>query len=258
MLEHWTVENHLFGLSARHGALALDEAAFSCCSGSGIQVDPDEPRNARMCGLRRRWNLVFRLQTQMAESGLPQGASLPAPGILLFHSAREWQRVREVSRGGLLPLANPAAHEMSAAYFHAVVSSWHLGVVTLVARLDEDRLPVQGWLEVLSKFTDTRTVMFIEAAKDMWHPLKVEMLEAAIAFAYERSIPIWIFESGTAGPASEPSRARKFKAAVEERVRHQKNKSCVSYLSAQALSRLSELCDVPSRQPQASVIPDIV
>ena len=280
-LEKWTPQNHLWGLNIGQNGIYLDRNNFSCCGGDGIVIDPKNKKDASFCGLSRRWNLMFSLMKQwktsvrgeanpwiemmdQEDSGHQSQKNICLEGFLKQH-LDQWINS---SRGSIFTsrtLKNaPKSLESNLIWVIASVLAWHFEIVVLVARVSDPVMPINYWQELLAKHHQARAIFLIEGTAELWNPARLEALEAVIAFASERQIPIWIQDlnqgaSGQSPGADQPaSKSRSFKSVIANRIDKQKHKPLIQWLSAQGKSRLSELCNLPEDEKQPSNIPDFL
>lgn len=278
----WALESHLWGVVANSEGIQLDRMAFSCCGGDGIIVESLQHKDAKLCGLTRRWSLltnVFR-QSGLAEekaAAFWQQVFLKDPDAdksaveheikaLMSEYADEWLGS---SKGTLFTWNSPGpGASVIRPYLGATIASilsWHYERVVLIARPGDRPLPINLWNELLEKFPGSRKLLLVDAASDLWNPSKLEPLEAVIAFAYERSLPIWIhFEpqgsgASPAGGDTEPARkARSFRQAVSSRLDEIRQKNPLQWMSPQSQSRLQEICTLPLKSQQGAIIPEFI
>ena len=263
LLNRWSTDNHFWGLSLVGGHLAIDRGLFTCCDGNGVFVDPLSPRDAKLCGLSRRWNLLSRLIEQWQVIEKKPIHALPRADALSQSCTSHLDALLRADRGRIVTRQdNDKSKDLGLPWSLAALLGWHFEVATLVTRIGAETVPVQLWSDIMRRFPKTRTVVMIDGVSDMWNPARVEALEAIIAFASERRLPVWIFECvADSSPRNvEPSSSRGFKNAVKGRIAQTKAKPAISWLSDQGLSRLSELCVVGGLRSQSQVhsIPDQV
>jgi hypothetical protein len=92
----------------------------------------------------------------------------------------------------------------------------------------------------------------VDGVSELWHPNRLELMEALISYASERRIPLWIFEDQS-GNVEMPSSGRvsdkSFRSGVNKRLSELRGRSAVDWITAQARSRLSEVCEVAESMP---------
>jgi hypothetical protein len=261
ILKRWSPESHFWGVVAAGGRITLDRSVFQCCDGSGVYVDPTSPRDARLCGLSKRWSLLsgliehWQLLEQKSIGTLP-----PAKTIQQF-SAPYFDACLRQDRGKIVALAEDTkSKDLSAPWALASVLAWHFEVLPLITRIGSGTIPMQWWTDLIKRFPGARTLVLVDGVTDMWNPARVEAIEAVIAFASERRLPLWLFErrSELSASASDAATRRGFKNAVKNRIDQTRAKSALSWLSEQGLSRLAELCEIELPRPQTLKIPDQV
>ena len=290
-LKKWSPESHFFGLIASDKGLTLNPTLFACCGGDGVMVDPQNPRDAALCGLKRRWNLLFKvvdawtdMRVQRNETGRdehfkPLWSQNPAAAsrrvkVLDNLFKRHLDGFLRSSKGAVLKVADEgsfASSEDRLPWLVAATMAWHFEALILVARIGVSPLPFLQWGEMLGKHPNLRCIVMVEGVSELWSPNRLESLEAIISFASERLLPIWLFEEGVAAPGavakqtnSSPSTAGNrprpsfFKAVMNKRMTNIRSKAAIEWLSDQGRSRLSEICDVPLLMTQDSTIPNLV
>ena len=307
-LNKWSPDNHFWGLNAKSDSVSLNQGAFSCCSGDGLIVLPESPRDAKLCGLSLRWSLYVQVinywrelynsqdlsifgcsQTGFSQTG---GASksereLSRSCLQMFFSG-SLEKFLRADRGEILDLKTLRQKFMNGpgaiypaeasnivfsrfAWIVAATLSWHYGIVCLVARVGgggkkSATLPLLQWQRTMEKHPGARVIVLIDGVSELWNANRLEALEGLIAFASERTLPVWLFEGeleasvfgGEPQQTTPPVGGRSFKAGINQRLTQLKSKSGISWLSAQALSRLSELCHIPAASKQDDVIPAFV
>lgn len=155
-----------------------------------------------------------------------------------------------------------------------LVLIWHHGLLVLPFNLSSSSkikpiearvpnvVPVSAWNQLINKNHTMRRIMFIGGVHELWRPEKVELLDALIAFASEKKIPIWMMDlssTNSSGDASFSStREKSFRAGVDRKLSEIRAKPSVEWLGPQALSRLSEICEFKKAASKPSIIPDIV
>lgn len=150
---------------------------------------------------------------------------------------------------------------------------WHFDMVVLPFRiaglarsapsskLPLVTLPVATWDELLRKHPGKRKLLLIDGVTELWNPNRLEALEATIAFASERQIPIWMHDESTdvsETVESAKSQDRSFRGSVNRKLGQLRSRPAVEWLSDQSLSRLEELSALERRQPNHRGIPEIV
>lgn len=279
-LNRWSVESHLWGTSAGALGLELDKKLFACCNGDGLRVESVAEKTARLCGLSRRWNLLVNISRQLSTApektsefwslvSLKQSVERQAPqeiGKIIAERLDEWLNAGK-GRIFSLPREGDSGRNVST-NLPAIIGSilsWHFERVVLIAKAGESQLPVNLWQDLLTRHSTARAIMLVEAAPDLWNASKLEPLEAAIAFAYERRIPIWIYYSAgqnlsaQSHEAKDPQRkSRSFRQAVSSRLEGLRQKSPEAWLSSQALSRLSEICVTKGVESDRRDIPEYI
>lgn len=280
-ISRWTPENHFWGVVAAENNINLDRDKFACCGGDGVAIDPSNPRDARLCGLSRRWNLLHSVVKQWSRG--PRGEE--TPWSVLFASKESDDRNAAVgcledflksgldsflrsSKGEFFSTRKltkaPKYLESQITGILAAILAWHFETVTLIADLRESSIPVNFWQELLVKHPKARVIMLVEGASELWVPVKLEAFEAVIAFASERRIPVWVHDRPSVGGSDQttgtaPSeKSRSFRSAMAKRLESHKQKQIHQWLSEQGRSRLSELCDLPRSISQSRDIPDFV
>ncbi len=122
-------------------------------------------------------------------------------------------------------------------------------------------VPVSSWDALLDKSGATPKVIMVDGVSELWHPNRLELIEALISFASERRIPLWIFEDpvseATAAPNSKIS-DKSFRSGVNKRLSELRRRSASDWITVQGRSRLSEVCDVSNSALKPSGIPPIV
>lgn len=244
-------------------------------------IDSIERRDAKLCGLTRRWHLlsnVFRQAGLPAEqwSSFWNQVMLKSPSTeqsAVGHELRSivslnLDRWLNATRGALFSSRSPgmgaSALGSSVTTLVASILSWHFERVALIAKPGEIQLPVNLWQDLLKKHPMSNSLILVDAPKDLWNASKLEAMEAVIAFAYERKIPIWIHSmpgtetSETTGEMDHQRKTRSFKQSISKRLEGVKGKSPFEWLSRQSLSRLSEICDVPVADSPEQCIPDFI
>jgi hypothetical protein len=290
-LKKWSPESHFFGLIASEQGLTLNPSLFSCCGGDGVMVDPQNPRDAKLCGLKRRWNLLFKIVdawTTMRVQRNETGRDEHFKPLWSQNSAATSRRTKALdglfkghldnllrsSKGSVLKISDEgatASAEDRLPWLAAATMAWHFETLVLVARIGVSPLPLLQWGEMLEKHPNVRSIVFVEGVSELWSPNRLESLEAIISFASERLLPIWLFEEGSppSGSQSNPStspqdsagnrpRPSSFKAVMNKRMTNIRSKPAIDWLSEQGRSRLSEICDVPPLIVQGSAIPNLV
>jgi len=150
---------------------------------------------------------------------------------------------------------------------------WHFDMVVLPFRiaalarsapsskLPVVPLPVATWDELLRKHPGKRKLILIDGVTELWNPNRLESLEATIAFASERQIPLWMHdESSEASEMDESAKSadRSFRGSLNRKLGQLRSKPAIEWLSEQSLSRLDELTAVVRRAPNPRGIPEIV
>jgi hypothetical protein len=281
-LNRWSPESHLWGVRLDGGTLQIDRKAFSCCGGDGLLVESTSERIASFCGLTRRWNLLDFVVRQASLSPekvqdfwrvvLLQGdrmeksvcdhemRSLVGEHLDQWLSADKGKPFSWLSPG--LGASGIKPHLMS---ITAAVLSWHYEKAVLMAKPGVAPLPVNLWQDMLKRHPQSKAMMLIELPSDLWNASKLEPLEAAIAFAYERCLPTWLYinqpeesPSPTSDSQGDVRKSRGFRQAVASRLDLIKHKSPLEWLSAQARSRLTEICQLPTAPKDAPGIPEFI
>lgn len=155
-----------------------------------------------------------------------------------------------------------------------LVLIWHYGLLVLPFNLTSSSkmqplearapsvVPVSAWNQLINKNHGMRRIMFIGGVHELWRPEKVELLDALIAFASEKKIPIWMMDLSSAnssvGTRFNSPREKSFRAGVDKKLSEIRTKPSVDWLGPQALSRLSEICEFKKLESKPSIIPDIV
>jgi hypothetical protein len=272
-LEPWTPENHLWGLSQSDQGFQLERRLFSCCGGDGLIITALEPKTARLCGLARRWSLVYDIISQLgltdevlkplAKAILLQGdpsefSVLAAPSVGLIKQHKDG--FLNGTRGRILSVKSVTHQGMTAQLFAqaliAFILSWHYGRLVLLSRPGFAPLAIHRWLGIMDKQNKNelaKPLMLIDASSELWNATNLEPFEATIAFAYERNLPVWILDprhqdlgkTPTAKSDVMPPKTKSFRQSIGARLDTMRHKKSIDWLSPQAKSRLSELCDTP-------------
>ena len=290
-LKKWSPESHFFGLIASEQGLALNPTLFSCCGGDGVMVDPNNPKDASLCGLKRRWNLLFnvveawtdmrvkRNETGREEHFKPLWSQNPVASSrriksLVFLFNRHLDGFLRSSKGSVVKASELTTHtsaEDRMPWLAAATMAWHFETLVLVARIGVSPLPFLHWTEMLEKHPQVRTVVMVESVSELWAPNRLESLEAIISFASERLLPIWLFEDSLSSAVSgshnqntsketsgDRIHPRSFKAGMNKRMASIKSKPVIDWLSEQGRSRLSEICEISKLTAPDMGIPELV
>jgi hypothetical protein len=150
---------------------------------------------------------------------------------------------------------------------------WHFDACVLPFRMGHSRnngslgptsfsmVPVSSWDALLDRSGSIHKVIMVDGVSELWHPNRLELMEALISYASERRIPLWIFEDQS-GNVEMPSSGRvsdkSFRSGVNKRLSELRGRSAVDWITAQARSRLSEVCEVAESMPKDTGIPTIV
>jgi hypothetical protein len=287
-LKRWTPDSHFFGLVVTEQGLALNPSVFSCCGGDGVLVDPQNPREASLCGLTRRWNLLFNLLKAWSDMRITRnetGRDGHFEPLWSDDRATSNRRVKSLDalfkrhldgflrseKGAIIGESSLTTALKSSddrlPWLAAATMAWHFETLILMTKIGVSPLPFLHWTEMLAKHPRVRVIVMVESVSELWLPNRLESLEAIISFASERLLPIWLFEAGghqslTNARGGEgavtPEKPRSFKMAMNKRMTAIKSKSIGDWLSEQGRSRLSEICDITAPVTQGSGIPDFV
>lgn len=281
-LNRWTDENHLWGLSFESDTLQLRKDFFSCCDGAGIHVNPQNFSEATLCGLTRRWNFVNEI-LMMLKDFKSFDDILTRPHALLVQTDKTFHESLRVfmeqmldgilrsSKGRVVGKALSSrfgSHLNRGIGVIALVLGWHFNVLPLLMDAESSQLPVGKWEDLMKRHANARRVLILYNLGELWHPNRLEMVEATISFASERSIPIWLIEKYNQDQRAETQNAddpqtrlkekQSFKAAINQRLKKAKAKPLTQYLSLHAQSRLSEICFYNRESAKPVHIPDQV
>jgi hypothetical protein len=261
----------LCGLSARWGRLtwflqqlkALDAAESITLMGAGQRgVDEELNRNKVRCMLNML-NLFFKDELKdllEAEKGKILDARKLKKRMQLGLAASESETMIDASFQHIL-------FQIGAALI------WHFDLVVLPFRmpglarsapsskLPKILLPVVAWDDLIRKNPAKRKMILLDGVTELWNPNRLELLEAAIAFASERQIPLWIFDdSSDVTGANETVKApdRSFRGSMNRKLGQLRSRPATQWLSEQSLSRLGELVFLEARKPNPTGIPEIV
>lgn len=122
-------------------------------------------------------------------------------------------------------------------------------------------LPVALWDDLIARHPQKRKLMLLDGVSELWNAARLERLEALIAFASERRIPVWIMDDSTDGISPAQSlklNDRSFRSNMNKRLESLRSKPALHWLSDQSLSRLSELSAINISSHKSREIPDIV
>lgn len=122
-------------------------------------------------------------------------------------------------------------------------------------------LPVALWDDLIARHPQKRKLMLLDGVSELWNATRLERLEALIAFASERRIPVWIMDDSTDGISPAQSlklNDRSFRSNMNKRLESLRSKPALQWLSDQSLSRLSELSRINLQAPKSREIPEIV
>jgi hypothetical protein len=122
-------------------------------------------------------------------------------------------------------------------------------------------LPVAAWDELIRKNPGKRKMILLDGVIELWNPNRLELLEAAIAFASERQIPVWMFDdSSDVAGVNEAAKApdRSFRGSMNRKLGQLRSRPATQWLSEQSLSRLGELVSLEPSRPNPQGIPEIV
>jgi hypothetical protein len=250
----------MWGLARGLTGVTIEQKVFSCCGGDGIAVSEVDPRNARLCGLSRRWNLLSLVLRAKSDLSFKKE---DISGLEDFFK-RHLDAILRADRGQIINAAHtpsiPAGLGANLPWTLAATIGWHFEVLTLITKLGDGTVPFNHWNELLGKFHGSRVIVMIDGVTELWTPARLEALEAIIGFASERLLPVWLFETQGSAKSSQadPQKARSFKSAVNKRLTEIRGKSTVDWLSEQCHGRLREICAVPARSTRASGIPEFV
>ncbi|MEI6833012.1 MAG: hypothetical protein WCL28_03380 [bacterium] len=261
----------LCGLSARWGRLtwflqqlkALDAAESITLMGAGLRgVDDELNRNKVRCMLNML-NLFFKDELR----------------DLLNAEKGKILDVRKLKKRMQLGLVASESETMIDASFQHILFQigaaliWHFDLVVLPFRipglarsapsskLPKIPLPVVAWDDLIRKNPAKRKMILLDGVTELWNPNRLELLEAAIAFASERQIPLWIFDdSSDVAGVNETAKApdRSFRGSMNRKLGQLRSRPATQWLSEQSLSRLGELVFLEASKPNPTAIPEIV
>ena len=98
-LSRWTAENHLWGVVLGSGGLQIERKAFSCCGGDGVIIESLSDKNARLCGLSRRWSL---LDAVLRQAVIPAENAQEFLSFILLRDVRSEKSVCEHEMSALM------------------------------------------------------------------------------------------------------------------------------------------------------------
>ena len=261
----------LCGLSARWGRLTwflqqlkpMDAAESITLLGAGQRSADDElSRNKVRCMLSM---LNFFFKDELKD--------------LLKSEKGKILDARKLRKRMQMGLATSESEAMIDASFQHVLFQigaaliWHFDLVVLPYRipglarsapsskLPMLPLPVAAWDDLIRKNPAKRKMILLDGVTELWNPNRLELLEAAIAFASERQIPLWIFDdSSDVAGVNETAKApdRSFRGSMNRKLGQLRSRPATQWLSEQSLSRLGELVFLETSKPNPKGIPEIV
>ena len=273
----WSRPSHLYGVVPWSDTIMLQEDLFACCGGSGIDVVDLGARNARMCGLRSRWARLSRLARNYFAApvkvpfssviGLKSSDTDPIADIAL-KGLEKWHQLhlnalRSGARGRLVRDAGTIAPSVSDVWAIASVMAWHHDVVTFVHIHGAGNPPVADWQDEMQGRPGQRAVLFVDQVSMLWDSNRNSELEQIIQFASSFDVPLWIITASDITPPQEEPRqaaSKRFGAALGQRMARHRSGPIEQWLSGQALSRLTAVCDLPASKKRKSdaLTPDMV
>jgi hypothetical protein len=271
ILDRQTKTAALCGLSARWGRLTwflqqlktLDAAESITLYGAGQRGAGDElSRNKVRCMLNM---LNFFFKDELKD--------------LLKAEKGKILDTRKLKKRIQLGLATTESEAMIDSSFQHILFQigaaliWHFDLVVLPFRipglarsapsskLPMLPLPVAAWDELIRKNPGKRKMILLDGVTELWNPNRLELLEAAIAFASERQIPVWMFDdSSDVAGLNEAAKApdRSFRGSMNRKLGQLRSRPATQWLSEQSLSRLGELVSLEPSRPNPQGIPEIV
>lgn len=232
------------------------EGDFPCCDLTGLNWD-DSSRTVRRCAIATRCRgleeLLGEFKSLWQENGVFPPALTPTQQAWFFL----WLKERNHKRTGRGYALTKKTTGPSPFWWFAVASLWrfHLGVH--IMRLDLARrksftslLPSK---QRIARFQDRPAVFFLENVGGLWDDKVRTAFEEIIRWCSLAGVPLWIELSETHHSRANPvNKARKGMsirgfggASLEQRIVETKDTRPLSWLSADSLSRLEEICQLP-------------
>lgn len=153
------------------------------------------------------------------------------------------------------------------------VLTWHFDSCVLPFRMGHVRsntgsgatnfsmVPVNSWDALIDKSKSIHKLIMVDGVSELWHPNRLEVMEALISYASERRIPLWIFEDQVSSVTEVPGHRnsdKSFRSGVNKRLSELRSRSAMDWITVQGKSRLSEVCEVKQSGAQGLGIPTIV
>lgn len=287
-VNRWSSATHLAGIKTLgEGHWELDSEFFSCCGGSGIEIQSLVTRSARMCGLVERWaqlkahlihtSEVFPSQSLVEIIGLSVSPRPTHTCVKTLEALARWRTMHgralvSSPRGRLIADATEILPGLTVTWAGAATCIWHDGIRIFLHLHGSGSPPVARWQRELQSGKGTRTVMIIERVHNLFDAGKLLECDEVISFAARNALPLWIVtgsvkasaqsesKSALSPPSSTPIRNQKFSQALGRKVSSYRNAPMEQWLSSQTLGRLHEVCDLPSQSKGSKdfVIPPVV
>jgi hypothetical protein len=244
---------------------------------SQIGLNPDDPNNVLFgqlcpdCGQKttQLWNEGLQNFQLFCRDNLD--------GLLRYGRGRvvdlaRYSRKLDVDTRGLQALSSETPVPRLALLAGAVLI-WHFDICVLPFRMGHPRqnmtssaanfslVPVSSWDSLIDRSGVSHKLIIVDGVSELWHPNRLELMEALISYAAERRIPLWIFEDqpSNANQALNNSISDKsFRTGINKRLAGLRSRNTCDWITAQGRSRMSEVCDVGEVATKDAGIPTIV
>ena len=280
-LGKWSPKSHLFGVKPWAETIMLNEALFSCCGGSGIDVTDLATRWARMCGLKSRWARMSRLARDFFDQGRTLSFSTAiglkmSDGDIVAQKALagcvRWHELQlralcEGSRGRLVRDSADTGSGVTDVWAVAAMLIWHYDLLPIVHVHGASPPRLSDWQNEMAGRDGQRSILIVDQVANLWDVARAAELEQVIQFASSFDVPLWLVtahdkhsneddDSKQVGGAG----ARRFSSGLGKRLRQHRHGPIEQWLSGQALSRLRSVCELPTKRLErgSQAIPEIV
>lgn len=275
-LSRWSAENHFAGLKINGDLWELDENFFSCCGGTGIEVQDLQKRLAKMCGLTPRWALLKEYVQLVAKNFPSQNLSeilvlskrSSAISQKMMEALLRWRtfHVKAIAlepKGRLIADNAEIVPGITVDWLGCATCIWHDGIRVFHHLHASGPPPLAKWQRELQTMKDQRTIVWIERVHNLFDAAKLLEFDEVVSFAAHHRLPLWIDLSrakGEEGQKSEQTGSRKFSKALDRKLSSYRDGPLEKWLSAQTLGRLLEVCELPLKQKMKGefVIPPVV
>lgn len=264
-IRKWSRKVHLTGISVSGDLWALDQKFFSCCGGTGIEIQSLSTRSARLCGLVGRWSLLKSHLMQINEFFPTQKLDevVGASGVTRSSASHQrtidalehWRNLHAPSfvmgaKGRLIADATQLAPGLSITWAGVASCIWHDGIRVFVHVHGSGSAAVAKWQRDLQSAKNLRTVLVIERVHNLFDAAKLLEFDDVVSFASKNRIPLWVVLNPSRANSSETESAasQRFAKSLNKKMTNYRNASIEQSISPQTLGRLLEVCDLPLRK----------